>query len=912
MVLQKQPFQRIGGRRGGSVRVGAVLGGGGRVGPEILHPGGPGVGEHLAAVALQRKEIEQHLAVQPHEHFPQIEPAAAGLVIHHPQVGVAVELHRIHPVHRPHHPDGMPRRAGQFHRRYGGGVGVVGVGAVVDAQLEGDRPEAGLLHIPLDKAQQPDQVAADPVQQILHPHPAAGQVVLDVFLHQLLHETFQLFRTQTGESVPLAGQRLFQDPVGQRAADVGGQFRFLPGFGPQHELHEIPEGAQRVPLKPGRADVQLRPQQFFQRLQVLHRRGGAVGRPAQRRQPRSRRFLPAPVQGLLHRGPRPGVLLPQPAQQVQRSRGGGRQHRRRKFGPGHGQQIQRRFQRRRDRQPGRTAGPGQPQPAPRRREGLVKADLLPDDPVLKAVGQLGALGDHGVPVGMGQQAGIPRRLGEFPFRQAQHKAGIGLRQAHPAGGGEDHTVQALGDVPHVGGAQQQPEQVGVFGRFEGVRGPACGAGQLHHIVEQPGDHVPLPQGLVGRRQFPLGPQVFRQAFQRRLGPQGDEEEIDLPGQGGDIRPPGPGKETVGPLHQKGAGLFRPGQILPVLVRPAVGVAAGVAGEGGAPVLRPQRPGIGIVFKGADRFLRQIRQPGLDQAQQCRAAQPAAQQVQGGHHRPGRGGVFRGGGFVAEQRNVLQPEFVPHRRQVGRGVPADHRHAAVGRPGPGPGAHRRRHRLGLLLPAVGLEDGDGRPFRGVGVHRQLGGIPRVGQKKGEFRQRRGVLMAQILIEQLGVAAHARPGRHVPQRRRHLLRPAEHPEAAVRRLQAVAAQTDRHVRRRQHCRQQRPLGRVEGIEFINVHRPAGEEVLPAGFLQPAGRQLLPVARVHAGLGQQAFIRAIDQRQFAEFFGVGTGGMGVGFQLLRADAGALELLDGLGRFLAEGRILALAPVVDHLIQQ
>ena len=109
-------------------------------------------------------------------------------------------------------------------------------------------------------------------------------------------------------------------------------------------------------------------------------------------------------------------------------------------------------------------GPAEPQIAACHSQRLVKADPLAQDLVGKAVGQLGALLHHNVAVGVGQQALIAGRLGELPLQQADHKDGIGLGQAHTARRCHDHTVKALGDMPHVGRAQQKRKKLGVLGR----------------------------------------------------------------------------------------------------------------------------------------------------------------------------------------------------------------------------------------------------------------------------------------------------------------------------------------------------------------------------------------------------------------------------------------------------------------
>lgn len=73
-----------------------------------------------------------------------------------------------------------------------------------------------------------------------------------------------------------------------------------------------------------------------------------------------------------------------------------------------------------------AARPAEPQVFLRHRQCLIKADLLTDHTVFKAVGQFRAKRDHGIAVSVAQKAGIPRCLGKLPFRQPHHKHGLGF------------------------------------------------------------------------------------------------------------------------------------------------------------------------------------------------------------------------------------------------------------------------------------------------------------------------------------------------------------------------------------------------------------------------------------------------------------------------------------------------------
>ena len=224
---------------------------------------------------------------------------------------------------------------------------------------------------------------------------------------------------------------------------------------------------------------------------------------------------------------------------------------------------------------------------------------------------------------------------------------------------------------------------------------------------------------------------------------------------------------------------------------------------------------------------------------------------------------------------------------------------------GAGAHRGGRGLGFLLAAVGRMVQDGRALR---VHRALRGVGGVCQQQRKLGQGGAFAMAGVVGQGPGAAGHAGLFRHAAQLGRHPLCAGKQPHAAGPVLRAVAAQRHRHVGRRQHGRQHGPLGGVEGIKLVNVHAAAGKKVR----VQLFGGQLHPVAGVHAGVGQKPLVGGVDQRQLGQLVPVGAGGVGVGGQGVGSDAGAFQLVDGPGGLLAEGGALALAAVIDHLVQQ
>ena len=175
------------------------------------------------------------------------------------------------------------------------------------------------------------------------------------------------------------------------------------------------------------------------------------------------------------------------------------------------------------------------------------------------------------------------------------------------------------------------------------------------------------------------------------------------------------------------------------------------------------------------------------------------------------------------------------------------------------------------------------------------------------------MAQIIGKGDDPHLHPRLSGHLSQGSGHLAGTAEQAHPAVGLLDVVAAKADGKVRRGQNGCQQRPLGSVESIKFINVHGTPGKKITAApGILQPACRLFLAVAGVHGGTGQQAFVCLVDQGQFSQLVLVGTGSVGIFGQLFRAHARAFQLVDGLGGLLAEGCTAPLAAVIHHLVQQ
>ena len=204
-----------------------------------------------------------------------------------------------------------------------------------------------------------------------------------------------------------------------------------------------------------------------------------------------------------------------------------------------------------------SLGPAEPQPFCRGSERFIKAHLLPDDPVLKAVRQFHLLGHQCVTVGVGQQAALSRCTGKLPFCQPQHEHIIRRVQTHLARAGQHHGVQCLGDMPQVGRTQQQAEQVLVLGH-----GHALLPQQAGHLVQQLHHHVPLAGGFLCRRDAPCRADILHQPGLLFLGPQLLQAEINSPADLLRVAALHLSAQGVHGVHQLPAGVLGPGKILP--------------------------------------------------------------------------------------------------------------------------------------------------------------------------------------------------------------------------------------------------------------------------------------------------------------------------------------------------------------
>ena len=180
------------------------------------------------------------------------------------------------------------------------------------------------------------------------------------------------------------------------------------------------------------------------------------------------------------------------------------------------------------------------------------------------------------------------------------------------------------------------------------------------------------------------------------------------------------------------------------------------------------------------------------------------------------------------------------------------------------------------------------------------------------------MAQVAAQQL---RHYRISTvfagQLPQLCGHLLCAGKKPHIPRHHGRTVVAQGHRDGgQRRQHRAHQPLFGCVEGIELVNKHLPLPQKVRQfapgKSSFQPVSRQLQPVGGVHAGARQQRFVPLKDQCQLAQLAAFRPAVRRKLCQLCAGKAGTFQLVDGLGRHLAEGRTAAVAVVVMHMILQ
>ena len=435
---------------------------------------------------------------------------------------------------------------------------------------------------------------------------------------------------------------------------------------------------------------------------------------------------------------------------------------------------------------------------------------------------------------------------------------------------------------------------------------------MGHFVQQLHHHVPLPGRFLCCRDAPGRADGLDLCGLLFLGSQLLQAEIQRPADLLRVGPAHPAAQAVHRRHQQLTGLFGIGQRFPVLFGQLVlAKAPGAFCKACPPRRRIGRPGVGIVFQCTDLRLAQGAQAGLGQNGQVLGHVRTAHKGQQCPHRRGRGAELRRGGLIAVERDVCHAELVPDGGAIAGDVAADHRDLSAAHALPHQAADSRSGAAGFFFPAGGRKQPHLRRGRrhltGAGLQ-QL----RHSGKTG------GVPVAQVSAQKL---RHCRFGPvfagQLAQLRRHLLCAGKQPHLPRHHGRAVVTQSHRNCgQRRQHRAHQPLFGGVEGVEFVNEHLPLPQKVRQfapgKGSFQPGRRQLQPVGGVHAGARQQRLVALKDQRQFAQLAALGAAVPGQLCQLCAGKPGALQLVDGLGRHLAEGCAAAVAVVVMHVVLQ
>ena len=692
----------------------------------------------------------------------------------------------------------------------------------------------------------------------------------------------------------------------QGAALVGGELGPLAGAQTQNVLQKVAVAAGVVFFQLAGRDAQPPPQQQLQSVEVPHLPGGAARHAVQKAQALGLVAFRG-VKGFGKAGALGVRQGPAAAQAVEAVGGGGRQIGKFQLRGRRAQPLHDGFQRGAEGQ-ALPLGPAHPQPLGRGREGLVEADLLAHHAVFKAVGQVDFVCHEGVAVGVGQQARLARGGGELAFRQPQHKDVIGCVEPHLACAGQHHGVQRLGDVAQIGRAQQQAKQVFVLRHGDGLLSQQAG-----HLVEQAHDHVPLPGGFLSGGDAPGGPDGLHLRGLLFLRAQLFQAEVERPAHLLGVGVPQFRPQGLHGPHQQGPGFFGPLQVIGVLFGGHdIAETLRVFGKFCPPRRRVGRPGVGVVFEGADFFFTQRAKARFGQRRQIFSQISSPRQRQQGPHGGGWGAELRGGGLVAVKRDVRHAELVPQCGAVLGDIAADHSHFAAAHTLPHQAADGPRHGPGFLFPAGGSIKGQALRFLGQNI-----AAARF-QQLSHRCQRRGVFVAQVPAQQLR-RRHLGPvfAGQLAQLRRHLLRAREEPQIPRGQRRTVVAQGHRHRGQAGKQSPQQPLfGRVEGIEFVDEDGPplqkGGHPSFGEGTFQPGRCQFQPVGWVHAGVGEQGLIPLENHCQLAELAALGPAVLGQGVQLLAGKPGALELVDGLGGHLAEGRTAAVAVVVMDVVLQ
>ena len=201
----------------------------------------------LFSLLLQGKEVEKHLNVQSHLHRRQVEGLFAGLVIHHPEVQLAILYPAVHPVHLATQPQ-LGVRLGHHH----GGQGTIVAEGQFKFQRDKIRMPQLLCHLVYDGVSGVPQTG----KQVLEPGVSPLKIVqlllhiqVDVFPHQLV-QLFVIHCREAAHAQHIPGD-VFQQKV-EKGADLR-RVKSRRGPGPrlQTVLHEVRKMAGAHPLQPG-------------------------------------------------------------------------------------------------------------------------------------------------------------------------------------------------------------------------------------------------------------------------------------------------------------------------------------------------------------------------------------------------------------------------------------------------------------------------------------------------------------------------------------------------------------------------------------------------------------------------------------------------------------------------------------
>ena len=197
---------------------------------------------------MQGEQIQQHLYAQSVPHIRQIKGLFAGLVVHHPQIELAVLQPAVHPVHlAAHGKSGFSFRHGD-----GGELPVL----AAEAQLKGNGPEIRYRHLVGDVLHDGTGCLPQTGEQIPEPGALPG-VAVDlrpgVLVHIVVYQLSQrrLVHLSVTAPVPHVTVHIFQQIVDEcthlRRLKAGAGAL----LGAQTVLHEVPEMAAFQPVDAG-------------------------------------------------------------------------------------------------------------------------------------------------------------------------------------------------------------------------------------------------------------------------------------------------------------------------------------------------------------------------------------------------------------------------------------------------------------------------------------------------------------------------------------------------------------------------------------------------------------------------------------------------------------------------------------